>query len=108
MAKSSNTKISIIQQIDRKISLDEISEGLGLDFAEFLDELETIVEAGTKIDIDYFVREIYDEEQINDMIDYFGTSEDGDLESAIQELGHDYDEEDIRLMRVKFISDMGN
>lgn len=108
MAKKSNPKISIIQAIDRKIDLDEVCESMGLEFSDFLDELETIVDAGIKIDIDYFVKEIFDEEQLEDMLDYFRSSENGDVESAIQNLGADYDEDDIRLVRVKFISDMGN
>ncbi len=108
MANKSSRKISIIQAIDRKIDLDEVCDGMGLEFPEFLDELEAIVEAGTKIDIDYFIDEIFDEEQLEDMLDYFRQSEDGDVETAIQELGQDYDEDDIRLVRVKFISDVGN
>ena len=108
MASKSNRKISIIQSIDRKIDLDEVCDGMGLEFCEFLDELESIVEAGTKIDIDYFIEEIMDDEQLQDMINYFRNSEDGDVESAIQALGSEYDEDDIRLARVKFISDVGN
>lgn len=108
MANKSSRKISIIQAIDRKIDLDEVCEGMGMDFSEFLDELESIVEAGTKINIDYFVNEVFDEDQLEDMLDYFRNSEDGDVESAIQELGSEYDDEDIRLVRVKFISDVGN
>lgn len=108
MASKSNRKISIIQSIDRKIDLDEVCDGMGLEFCEFLDELESIVEAGTKINIDYFIEEIMDDEQLQDMINYFRNSEDGDVESAIQALGSEYDEDDIRLARVKFISDVGN
>ena len=108
MARKSNRKISIIQAIDRKIDLEEVCDGMGLEFPEFLDELEAIVETGTKIDIDYFVREILDDDQLQEITDYFRESEDGDIEAAIQELGDEYDEEDIRLARVKFISDLGN
>ncbi len=108
IASKSNRKVSIIQAIDRKIDLDQICESLGLDFPEFLDELEAIVEAGTKIDIDYYMNDVFDEEQLEDMTEYFATSEDGDVETAIQELGGEYDEDDIRLVRIKFISDKGN
>lgn len=108
MANKSSRKISIIQAIDRKIDLDELCDGMSLEFPEFLDELEAIVEAGTKINIDYFVNEILDDEQIEDILGYFRESEDGDVEKAIQELGQDYDEDDIRLVRIKFISDVGN
>lgn len=108
VAKKSNTKIQIIQAIDRQVDLDELAENLGLEFDEFLRELESIVEAGTKIDISYFVDEILDEDQQEDIMDYLEECEEDDLEEAIQELGCDYDEESIRLMRVKFISDKGN
>lgn len=108
MAKKGNMKISIIQSIDRKIDLDNVCESIGLDFPDFLTELESIVEGGTKIDINYFIDQIIDEEQLEDMLDYFRNSEEEDIESAIQALGYDYDEDDIRLVRVKFISDYGN
>ena len=108
MASRSNRKISIIQAIDRKIDLDQLCEEMGMEFNEFLDELEAIVEAGTRIDIDYFIEDMFDEDQVQDMTAYFMESEDGDIETAIQELGNEYDEDDIRLMRVKFISDVGN
>lgn len=108
VAKKSNTKIQIIQAIDRQVDLDELSENLGLEFDEFLIELESIVEAGTKIDIQYFVDMILDEDQQADIEEYFSECDEDDIEGAIQELGGDYDEESIRLMRVKFISDKGN
>lgn len=106
--KKNNLKVSIIQAIDRKIDLDELAESKGLEFSELLDELESIVEAGTKIDIEYFINEILDEEQEQDIIDYFKECEEDDLEAAIQELGDEYDEDHIRLVRVKFLSEMGN
>lgn len=106
--KENNLKVSIIQAIDRKIDLDELAESKGLEFEELLDILESIVEAGTKIDINYFINEILDEDQETDIIDFFRESEEDDLESAIQELGDEYDEDSIRLVRVKFISEMGN
>lgn len=107
-AKKTNPKVSIIQAIDRKIDLEEICESLGKEFSDFLDELETIVEAGIKIDISYFVNEIFEEDQIEEIYDYFRNSEDGNVESAIQELGAAYDEEDIRLIRVMFLSEVAN
>ena len=108
VAKRSNTKIQIIQAIDRQADLDELADSLGLEFDEFLTELESIVEAGTKIDIRYFIDEILDDDQQEDLNSYFMELEEDDIELAIQELGADYDEETIRLARVKFISDMGN
>ncbi len=106
--KENNLKVSIIQAIDRKIDLDELAESKGLEFEELLDVLESIVEAGTKIDINYFIHEILDDDHVEDMIEYFRESEEDDLESAIQELGDEYEEDNIRLVRVKFISEMGN
>ncbi len=108
MANKSKLKISIIQSIDRKIDLEEVAESKGLEFEELIDELEAIVEAGTKINIDYFLNEIMDEDHELDIIDYFKESEEDDLEAAIQELGDEFTEEEIRLVRVKFLSEMGN
>ena len=108
IASKSSTKVQIIQAIDRQVDLDELADNLGLDFDEFLKELESIVEAGTKIDINYFVNEVMDEDQEQDIEGYFSECEEDDLEKAIQELGGEYDEEDIRLVRVKFLSDVGN
>lgn len=108
MANRSNRKVSIIQAVDRKIDLDEVCDNLGIEFSDLLDELESIVEAGTKIDIDYFIGDILDEDQLDDIMDYFRSSKDGNIEEAIQELGREYDEDDIRLVRIKFISDVGN
>jgi ATP-dependent DNA helicase RecQ len=85
-----------------------LAESKGLDFSELLDELEAIVYAGTKISIDYFLDEILDEEHQDDIMDYFAESEEDDLEAAIQELGEEYSEEEIRLIRIKFLSEMGN
>lgn len=108
MPKENNLKVAIIQSIDRKIDLDELAENKGLEFSEFLDILESIVEAGTKIDINYYIEDILDEDQEEDIISYLREQEEDDIETAIQELGDEYDEECIRLVRVKFISEMGN
>ena len=104
----SKLKISIIQGIDRKIALDELAESKGLEFDELLDEVEAIVYSGTKINIDYFLDEVMDEDHLDDIFEYFKESESDDLELAINELGGDYTEEEIRLVRIKFISEMGN
>ena len=108
VANKSKMKISIIQGIDRKIALDELAESKGLDFDELLDEVEAIVYSGTKINIDYFLDEVMDEDHLEDIFDYFKESESDDLEAAIDELGSEYTEEEIRLVRIKFISEMGN
>ena len=104
----SKLKISIIQGIDRKIALDELAESKGLEYSELLDEIEAIVYSGTKININYFLDEIMDDDQQEDIIEYFKESESDDLEAAIQELGDTYTEEEIRLVRIKFLSEMGN
>lgn len=108
VANKSKLKISIIHSIDRKIDLEELAESKGLEFNELIDELEAIVEDGTKINIDYFLNEIMDEDHELDIIDYFKESQEDDIEAAIQELGDEFSEEEIRLVRVKFLSEMGN
>lgn len=108
VANKSKLKISIIQAIDRKIALDELANSKGLEFNELLDEVEAIVYSGTKINISYFLNEIMDEDRQLDIYEYFRESESDDLESAFQELGNDYTEEEIRLVRIKFLSEQGN
>lgn len=108
MPNKSKLKIALIQNIDRKVDLDELAESKGLDFMEMLDELEAIVDAGTKINIDYFLDEILEEDRQEELLDYFRTSEEDDLEGAIQELCDEYSDEEIRLVRIKFLSEMGN
>ncbi len=104
----SKLKISIIQAIDRKIALDELALSKGLEFSELLDEVEAIVYSGTKININYFLNEVVDEDHQEDIFEYFKESESDDLNMAIEELGSDYTEDEIRLMRIKFLSELGN
>ena len=108
IANKSKLKVSIIQAIDRKIALDELAESKDLDFDELLDEVEAIVYSGTKINIDYFLSEIMEEDHIEEIFEYFKESESDSLEDAINEFGMDYTEEEIRLIRIKFLSEMGN
>ena len=108
IANKSKLKVSIIQAIDRKIALDELAESKDLDFDELLDEVEAIVYSGTKINIDYFLREIMEDDHIEEIFEYFKESESDSLEEAINEFGMDYTEEEIRLIRIKFLSEMGN
>ena len=108
VANKSKVKVSIIQRIDRKVALDEIALTNGLEFSELLDEIEAIVYSGTRINIDYFVNDVMDEDHIEEIYEYFKDSETDDLESAIEELGGDYTEEEIRLVRIKFLSEMAN
>ena len=106
VAKKSLLKVKIIQNIDRQIALDDIATAQNIDFDDLLDEVEAIVYSGTKLNIDYFLEEVMDEERVDEIYDYFADSDTDDLEAAIQELGGD--ETEIRLVRIKFISEMAN
>jgi len=108
VANKSKLKISIVQSIDRKVALDDIAMTTGLEFSELLDEIEAIVYSGTKINIDYFLNEVMDEDHIEEIYQYFKESETDGLESAIEELGNEFTEEEIRLVRIKFISELAN
>ena len=108
VAKKSILKVKIIQAIDRQIALDDIATAQGLEFEELLDEVEAIVYSGTKLNIDYFLEEVMDEDHVDDIYDYFADSESDSLEEAINELGGECTEDEIRLVRIKFISDMAN
>ncbi|HBL73540.1 MAG TPA: DNA helicase RecQ [Bacteroidales bacterium] len=108
VANKSKLKVWIVQSIDRKVALDDIAMTKGLEFNELLDEVEAIVYSGTRINIDYFLNDVMDEDHIQDIYEYFKDSETDDLEDAIEELGGDYTEEEIRLVRIKFLSEMAN
>ncbi len=107
VANKSKLKVAIVQAIDRKVALDDLAESKGIEFHELLDEVEAIVFSGTKINIDYFLHEVIDEDHLDDIFQYFQEAESDDLEEAIKELG-EYSEDEIRLVRIKFISDMAN
>ena len=107
--KDSMRKLKILQNIDRRIALDDIANALGIDFEELLSELEGIVlYSGNKINIDYFLNEIMDPDDVGDIYDYFAEQEKDDLKAAYEEFGSDFSEDEIRLVRIKFISDMAN
>lgn len=106
--KRNNLKVAIIQAVDRKMDLVELAESKGLEFGELLTELESIVQSGVRLDISYYVNENVDEDLEEEMIDFFRSQEEDDIEEAYRELGADVDEERIRLVRIKFISEMGN
>ena len=103
----SKVKIAIIHSIDRKIPLDEIARTRGMELDELLEDIEGIVNSGTKINLRYYIDDILDEDQQEDIFDYFRDSETGSLEEAYRELGDEYSEEEIRLMRIMFLSEMG-
>lgn len=104
----SKLKISIIQQIDRKVALDDIAIALGLDFDVLISEVEAIVYSGTRLSINYFIEEIIDEDRIEDIYAYFKESVTDDIGEALTELGSDYSEEEVRLVRIKFLSELAN
>ncbi len=108
VAKKSLAKVKIIQYIDKKRPLDEIAKMQGMEFEALLDELDAIVYSGTKINIDYYLEEIFDEEQIDDIYDYFLDSETDRISVAMNELGDVYTENEVRLVRLKFMSEMAN
>ncbi|MBR4842483.1 MAG: DNA helicase RecQ [Bacteroidaceae bacterium] len=104
----SKLKVSIIQSIDMKVALDDIAISKGIDFDELLTEVEAIVYSGTKLNINYFIESVMDEDRAEDIYEYFRESESDSIDDALDELGNDYSEEEIRLVRIKFISDMAN
>ncbi|MDR1653209.1 MAG: DNA helicase RecQ [Prevotellaceae bacterium] len=109
VAKKSAMKVSIIQAIDRKVALDYIAESKGLDFSELLDEVEAIVYSGTKIHIDYFLEEVMEPDHVQEIFDYFNCAETDNVQQALNDLGEDeYSETEVRLVRIKFLSEMGN
>ncbi len=108
VANKSKMKVSIIQSIDRKVALDDIALSKGMDFEELLEEVEAIVYSGTKLDITYFLNEIMDEDHLWDIYDYFKESTTDNVDEALEELGEDYSEEEVRLVRIKFISELAN
>lgn len=102
-------KVFIIQNIDRKISLNDMCKARSIKMADLLTEIESIVGSGTRIDISYYINEIIDEERQTEVFDYFKTAETDSVEDALKELGeNEYTMDDIRLMRIKFISELGN
>jgi ATP-dependent DNA helicase RecQ len=108
VANKSKLKVWIVQSIDRKVALDDIALSKGLEFVELLSEIEAIVYSGTRINIDYFLNDVMDEDHVQDIYEYFKDSETDDLKDAIDELGSDYTDDEIRLVRIKFLSEMAN
>ena len=109
VANKSKMKVFIIQSIDRKLSFEDIADSKGLEVKDIIGEVEAIVNSGTRLNIDYYINDVLDEDHQEEIFEYFREAENDSIESALDELGEDdYSEDDIRLMRVKFISDMGN
>lgn len=109
VAKDSTRKISIIQAIDRRVELDELAESKGMSMEEMLSEIEAIVYSGTKLNIDYFIDEVIDPDEKEEIYDYFKNADNDNLHLAMDELGEDYyDPIHVRLVRIKFHCDLGN
>ena len=108
VANKSKKKLDIIKAIDRKIDLDDLAAGQHMEFNELLDDLEAIIASGTRINIDYFLLNVMDREDIDELYQYYKSSPKDDLEAAVQEWGSVYTEEEIRLVRIKFIAEMAN
>jgi ATP-dependent DNA helicase RecQ len=109
VANKSLNKVYIIQSVDKKIPLDEIADAKKMELEQVYDELEAIVNAGTKINIDYYIRMIIDEDKVDDIYEYFKEEATSDsVNEAMKALGPDYTEEEVRLIRIKFLSELGN
>jgi ATP-dependent DNA helicase RecQ len=109
VVNKSGLKVYIIQNIDRKIGLKEMARSKNLTIPNLLTEIETIVESGTKVNISYYIDDLMDEEKQDEILEYFKESETDSVEAALKDLGeNDYSEEEIRVMRIKFLSDFGN
>ena len=105
---NSANKLYIIQNVDRKLPLDDIASSKGMSMDDFIKEMEVIVYSGTKLNIDYWLNDILDEDQQEEIHDYFMESETDSIDAAIEEFDGDYDEEELRLYRIKFISEVAN
>ena len=108
VAKNSMGKLKIVQCIDRKIPLDDIARSMSLKMPELLDELEAIVYSGTKVDLSYYIEDVMDDEQIDDIYGYFAEAETDSLKNAYEEFNGAYTDEEIRLIRLMYISENAN
>jgi ATP-dependent DNA helicase RecQ len=109
IANKSGEKIKIIQAIDKKISLDDLAKSINISFDDLIKELETIVHSGTKLNLDYYLNDKVDEDLMADIYEYYRTSESDSIEEAFQEFkGDDIEIEDLKLIHIKFLSEMGN
>ena len=106
--KNSSLKLFIIQSIDRKLSLEDIADSKSMDMMDFIKEMESIVYSGTKLDLNYCLEEYLDEDQQEEMYDYFIESESDSIELALEEFDGEFDEFELRLYRIKFLSQLGN
>ena len=109
IVNKSVNKVYIIQSIDRKLPLEDIASAKGLDMEELMDEIEAIVYSGTKLNIDYYIEQTLDDDVVEEIYDYFHDEAESDsLEAVMEDLGDDYDEMEVRLVRVKFLCEVAN
>ena len=109
IVNKSVNKVFIIQSVDRKLPLEDIADAKGMDMEELLDEIEAIVYSGTKLNLDYYIEQTLDEDIVDDIYDYFHDDAESDsLAAAMEELGSDYDEQEVRLVRIKFLCEVAN
>jgi ATP-dependent DNA helicase RecQ len=109
VVNKSGVKVYIIQNIDRKLPLDDIAHAKSLEMKDLIDEIEAIVGSGTKLNIDYYLNEIMDDEKLDEIYEYFREAETESIDEALAELGEEYfSEEEIRLVRIKFFSELAN
>ncbi len=104
----SKVKIFIIQQIDRRMDLEEIAEAKNMKLADVIEEIEHICYSGTRLNLDYYINQVLDDEKQDDLYDYFMHAETDNISEALSELGDEYTEEELRLMRIKFLSEVAN
>ena len=108
LVNKSGLKVQLIQNIDRKLPLEDIGRAQGKSLEEVIEEIEAIVASGTKVNINYYIDDILDQDNQEEIFEYFSEAETDDLKDAYREFDGDYSEEELRLMRIKFMSDMGN
>ena len=106
--KNSSLKLFIIQSIDRKLSIEDIAQSKSMDLSELISEMETIIYSGTKLDISYCIDDYLDEDQQGELYDYFIESQSDNIEMALEEFDSEYDEFELKLFRIKFLSDLAN
>jgi len=105
---NSSLKLYLIQSVDRKLPLEDIAAAKGMEMETLITQMETIVFAGTKLNIDYYLEDLFDEDQLDELYEYFIASESDSIEKALEEFEGDYEEEELRLYRMKFMSEIAN
>jgi ATP-dependent DNA helicase RecQ len=105
---NSSLKLFLIQSVDRKLPFEDIASAKGMEMNKLISQMETIVFAGTKLNIDYYLEDLFDEDQMEELYDYFIESESDSIEEALDEFEGDYEEEELRLYRMKFMSEIAN